>query len=377
MVKASREEGGLYFRPSRPLSPKRSAEYNRNAILDFIRQHSPVSRTELWSKAGLSRAAVPLIIKQLLADGLVIERGHGASRGGRRPVLLEFAKDARVVLAFNWHYRKLVAANLDYEVLAERPVEFSNDADPAGFVRVLGRAVAELASTAGLARERIAGLGLAMPGLMGGRRKDRVKLSVAQGWHDVPLGQMLERETGIRTCLETDAFVDAYGEFLSERGSKARSFVLFSVEDVGIGIAVIENGRLKRGSNGMLGEVGHIRLREDGPPCACGKRGCLQALILRAVQDNGGSWLGTPALYVGWGVALVVNGLDPRNVGLAGPAVDGPDGQRFIEQVRASAVDNILDAGEREIEIRRANLGDGAWVAGITGMVYDRVFEAG
>lgn len=367
----------MSIRRSRPLSPKRSAEYNRNAILDYIREHSPVSRTEIWSKAGLSRAAVTLIIKQLLADGLVFERGHGASRGGRRPVLLEFAKDARVVLAFNWHYRKLVAANLDSEILAERIVEFPHDADPADFVRTLGKAAAELVSAAGLARERIAGLGLAMPGLMGGRRKDQVKLSVAQGWHNVPLGQMLERETGIRTCLETDAFVDAYGEYLSERGSEARGFVLFGVEDVGIGIAVIENGRLKRGSNGMLGEIGHIRLSEDGPLCACGKRGCLQAVILRAVQDGGGSWLGTPARYVGWGVALVVNVFDPRKVVLAGPVVESPDGQRFVEEVRASALDNILDAGEREIEIRRANLGDAAWIAGITGMVYDRVFEAG
>jgi len=346
-------------------------------ILDFIRAHSPVSRTEIWARVGLSRAAVTLIIKQLLSEGLVFELGHGASNGGRRPVLLEFAKDARVILAYNWHYRRLLATNLASEVLAERLVQVPADADPAAFVRALGAAIAEFVPGTGLVRDRIVGLGLVMPGLIGGRDSDEVVLSISQGWHNVPLKQMLERETGIKTCLEADAFADAYGEYLGERGRESRSFVLFCVEDIGIGIAMVENGRLKKGSNGMLGEVGHIRLSETGPVCACGKRGCLQALILQGVADNGGSWLGKPAVYVGWGIALVVNVLDPRKVVLAGPAVSGPMGDEFFQAARSAALENILDADEREIEIRRAILGDAAWITGITGLVYDRVFEAG
>ena len=360
-------------RRTHALTPQRSAEFNKKAILNLIRNNSPISRTDIWDRPELSRASVTLIIKQLIADDFVFELGHGESSGGRRPVLLEFNKNTRMILAFNWHLRKLVVANLSSEVLAQREVDFARNAKPDAFVRTIKSEVKTLLDSMKLDSERMLGFGVAMPGLIGGENNEKVMLSTEQGWHDVKLKEMLEKETGLEVLLEEDAFVDAFGEYLGGTGTEAKSFVLFDIEEVGIGIALITDGKLQKGANKMLGEVGHIRIAEDGPLCSCGRRGCLQAIILQAVAENGGDWTGKPAKYVGWGIALVINTLDPMMVVVAGPVADG-GGDEFFSEVKRSALENILDADGREIEIRKAALGKTGWIRGITGLLLNRFF---
>ena len=58
-------------------------------------------------------------------------------------------------------------------------------------------------------------------------------------------------------------------------GSPLDSFVLVSGE-IGVGAAIVLDGDLFSGMRGFSGEIGHLPMRPDGPPCRCGRRGCLE-----------------------------------------------------------------------------------------------------
>lgn len=141
---------------------------------------------------------------------------------------------------------------------------------------------------AGTAIGQVTAVGVGVPG-----RVDpvtgTVSLAVNLGWHDLPLGPELASRLGVPVALENDVRAAAAG--LHERR------VLGDVDDlvylsVGTGIAagVVLGGRLHRGVRGMAGEVGHIVLDPEGPSCACGLRGCFEALaagpaVARAARE--------------------------------------------------------------------------------------------
>jgi len=93
----------------------------------------------------------------------------------------------------------------------------------------------------------------------------------------VPIVDILEREFGLYARLENDANAGALAEWRFGAGRGKRS-VVYMTMGTGIGGGLVLDGRLYRGANGNAGEVGHMRVTpQGGPPCGCGKRGCLEA----------------------------------------------------------------------------------------------------
>lgn len=95
-------------------------------------------------------------------------------------------------------------------------------------------------------------------------------------WHNVPLRALLEKELGIPIVVINDAKAAALGEWLYGAG-RGTSHMVYVTVSTGIGSGLVLNGRLYEGVSGSAGEVGHIILDPQGPLCACGNRGCLEA----------------------------------------------------------------------------------------------------
>ncbi len=98
-----------------------------------------------------------------------------------------------------------------------------------------------------------------------------------QGWDDVPLSKLIEDALGLPTVVDNDANLGALGELTFGAGRGCRHLVYYTVS-TGIGGGVIIDGEIYRGANGQAGEMGHVPILEEGPVCACGNRGCLEAL---------------------------------------------------------------------------------------------------
>jgi glucokinase len=149
-----------------------------------------------------------------------------------------------------------------------------------GLEVVLGRMVecldASLAK-AGVERSRLRGLGIASPGAVDSVRGIVPDAPQLPGWRDVPLARLVEERVGVPVRLENDATAAALGEhrFGAGRGSR---YMLYLTVSTGIGGGIIIDGEMYGGKSGAAGELGHVVIDMNGPPCGCGARGCLEAL---------------------------------------------------------------------------------------------------
>ncbi len=95
------------------------------------------------------------------------------------------------------------------------------------------------------------------------------------GWDDIPLKQMLADRFGLPVHVEHDGNAGALAEWYFGAARGARN-VIFLTMGTGFGGGLILNGELYRGTTDTAGEVGHIRLADDGPT-AFGKTGSWEA----------------------------------------------------------------------------------------------------
>ncbi len=97
------------------------------------------------------------------------------------------------------------------------------------------------------------------------------------GWNRVPLRSVLAEAIGLPVVLEKDTTAAAVGELWTRRASADDSFV-FVYLGTGIGAALARDGEAVPGSTRNIGEIGHLIVDPDGPPCTCGSRGCVEVV---------------------------------------------------------------------------------------------------
>ncbi|MFJ3789115.1 ROK family protein [Kitasatospora sp. NPDC090091] len=341
-----RDTDGLRAGPASQQGMRRS---NLALVLGVIAR-APRSRAEVATETGLTRAAVSSLAEELIAAGLLVEEGPAAPSGkvGRPGTALGLNPEGPGGLGAEIGVEHLGACVVDLrgEVRSWRRQEIRNrDRRPAAVMadlaELLRRATAE-------ARLRPAGLALAVPGLVGDGG-GVLQRAANLGWRDVSLAAELRlalRAAGAETLAELPVEADNEANLggLAELwlGGGPDHFLHVSAE-AGVGGAIVVGGRLLRGARGYAGELGHVPVHPDGPPCACGARGCLEqyageAAVLRAAGLEGirGDWVAmlaeraeagdeeVRAALAGAGEALgtasagAVNLLDPAEVVLGG-----------------------------------------------------------
>lgn len=279
------------------VSFQRVRETNLGVVLRTVRELSPCSRAAVASATGLNKTTVSSLVADLMARGLVRETGRNSrQRVGRPGVLLALddSSIAAVGLEVNVDYLSVVAVDLLQRELVSRHVPF--DARSAGArecARHIAHTLSAMAADPGLSGRTVVGVSVAVPALID---DGTVTHAPNLGWRDVPLRGLLSdllREAGMEGVpvrVDNDANLGAVAEY--RVGSFAGTAdLVYLTGEVGIGAGLLVGGEPLRGSSGFAGEVGHLSLVPDGPECACGRRGCLEALagigtILRgAVPD--------------------------------------------------------------------------------------------
>ena len=136
--------------------------------------------------------------------------------------------------------------------------------------------VAATLSQAAAEPDEVAALGIGVPGRVD-RDTGHVTLAVNLDWHDLPLASRLEKRLGIPTTVENDVRAAALGLHRRRVFGNTQSLALLAI-GTGISAGVVLDGRLHRGSLGLAGEIGHVIVDPDGVRCACGNRGCFEAV---------------------------------------------------------------------------------------------------
>ncbi|MEI5520402.1 ROK family transcriptional regulator [Streptomyces brasiliscabiei] len=248
---------------------------NLSRVLHSVNAEGPLSRAAVASRIGLTRAAVSTLVDELIRSGLLEELGP--ERPGRvgRPgsaLALSGRGPAGIGAEIGVDHLAVCAVDLRGEVRARAVRHGTNRgraAEPVidELTELVRRVVAE-AEGEGLWP---AGLAVAVPGLVAGDGRTVVRAPNLD-WHDTDLGALLPG--GLPVTVDNEANFGGLAELWLGEGTPS-DFLHVSAE-IGIGGAVVVDGRLLRGTRGFAGELGHVPVRPEGPDCACGGRGCLE-----------------------------------------------------------------------------------------------------
>ena len=230
---------------------------NRSAVLELIRRDSPIARTTIAQRLGVSLPTVMRIVDGLIDDGFVRPHGRTEWSGGRRRPLLEFNADGYVVLGVDMGGPKMYGAiseiggNIIDEVEVDR-----HSAVGEKCYDVLIKLIDKLLASPGLKGRTVRGIGVGAPGITH-HREGIVKWAYALNWKDFPLKDRLTKRYKLPVTVDNDVNLAALGEHWFGAGQNTQNMVLIVIS-AGIGAGIIINGSLYRGSSEASGEIGHM-----------------------------------------------------------------------------------------------------------------------
>lgn len=372
---------------------------NQALVLGAIRQHGPVSRTDIAELTRLSPATVSGITAELIDQDVIIERDAGPSTGGRRPILLTINHDAGLVLGLKLTETQLVAAltDLGANVVDQRSAAVGDDRSPEAIVARLAGLVDALRSIH--AGRRVLGIGLGLAGVID-RNAGICRFHPYLNWRDVPLRKLIEDRLGLPVVIENDVNTLALAEHWFGAGLGADDFLVVTLGR-GVGLGMILDGRLYRGGFGGAGEFGHVTVVPDGPRCDCGKAGCLEAFVadpalrreLSAALGGDGSIATGIALarrgdaralavfevagrVLGGALAWLVNVFHPPLLIVGGEGASAAGWLDLIDRpmrdaLRAGSFDGFAD----DLRIVSEPWGDDAWARGAASLMLEELFR--
>ena len=246
--------------------------------------------------------------------------------------------------------------------------------------------------------ERPSAVGISVKGIVDADRGTIVEVNAPlEKLSGEPLGHRLSEALAAPVCLDNDARMYALGELRHGAGQGAENLVCLTV-GTGIGVGVVVEGQLLRGTRGVLGILGgHITVDVNGPPCSCGSIGCLEALIgsqglvaeaRRQIAEHPGSSLAATDLapeaifaaaakgdasasatvehfirVLSCGVVSLIHVYDPDVVVIGGGV--GGSASQFIERVQQFADEHAWTQPRGRVRIAGSALGDSAALVGV------------
>lgn len=378
-------------------------------VLILVWREQRISRADIARKLGLSRSTVSDIVKDLLTAGLISERGSGESSGGRRPILLEFHDDARIVLGIDIGATHVRATIIDLRgkvlVTEERP--FPVRMDPEG-TRELVISISEYClEDIDNGHARLLGIGVALPSPVDPDHPEWLSEVLIPAWRGRTELEELKEHFKVPILIDNDANLGGLAEKLygAGRGVEDLCYLKFSY---GIGAGFILNGDIYRGSGGLAGEIGHLVVDPDGPECVCGLKGCLvtlaggQAMERHAAESIQGyprsllksrtleyetilqsalmgdtlatKLIRESALHTGRALSGWINVMNPERVIIGGSMARM--GNMLLDVIRAEAERCQLSAGLRPTDIRIAELGEIAESIGAAALALESIFAS-
>lgn len=370
-------------------------EINQAIVLNAVRTHHSLSRTDIARGTGLGLPTVSGITSELIDAGLLVEGESRVSASGRRPVMLSLNAAAGYAIGVKLTEHEMISVLTDLEatVLARHVVAVRNR-DIADVVDGLESCVGTLVPEAG--GRPVYGVGIGLAGVID-RDRGFVRHATYSEWQSVPLGSMLEERLGLPVVVDNDVNALAAAEQWFGSGRGVADFIAVSLGR-GIGLGMVLDGRLYRGARGGAGEFGHVKVAAGGPMCPCGNRGCLESFVSEPAIAESASALSGRALEIDEVIALasagdahavavfrdagnmlgnavgnLLNVLNPTLVVIAG------EGTRawplllasFQEAMHRAAFDGLLD----DVDVVVEPWDDEAWARGAASLLLGALFQ--
>ena len=240
----------------------RAGDHNQRVTLHAVRVNGPVTRAELALKTGLTPAAIANITNRLLHDRLILRAGR--SHGARGQPAIKFAvnPDSCFSIGLNVDRDHVTLVVLDFvgkvRARASREIPFAKPSTVRSFFQ---RSIGQLLAKAGIARNRLIGVGVAFPDDITRAHLPDQPADYA-AWASVKVDDLISDVLGIPVFIENDAAAAAIGEMQFGSGHRHRSFFYLLVT-AALGGGLVADGSYFRGANGRSGEIGWLRAHSE------------------------------------------------------------------------------------------------------------------
>lgn len=287
-------------------------------------------------------------------------------------------------------------------ILASQKIKIASVSDQASLAWTLVSMTQELAKTAGVTLDKVASVGLGVPGTVD-IHSGSIMYTCNLPLRNVPIRKLFHGYLSMPLYVENDANCAALAEYFVGAGRNSKRFVTVTL-GTGIGGGIVHNGKIYHGANGMAGEVGHMSIALNGEPCPCGRRGCweryasasaLKRLTTRVMEENPGSILeqvvqendghvsgqsafiaarrGDPVgqhvcdTYIDYltaGIVNVINIFQPDTLAIGGGVSNEADEQLLIPLQKRVQQESIPCSPDKMTKVVKAELGSRAGIIG-------------
>lgn len=246
----------------------RVRDHNQLLVLQAIRVQGPLTRRALAMTTGLTFQTVENISKRLIEAGIVQDVHPPTTEGRSRHLTLRPAGAHAIGISLTHSGCEVALCDFDGRTVSTKRLRIDEHSTPAQVLRWLSRVVVDLVDDANVPVSTVLGAGVTTPPV--NNETDRPPTH----WPSrADIGQQLR----MPTVTSSDVLAAVCGEQWS--GHMTARDAIYVHLGTTIGGAIVSNGQLTTGATGRSGDIAHLTADQNGPPCTCGRRGCLNTLI--------------------------------------------------------------------------------------------------
>lgn len=324
-----------------------SRENKKALIVSMIRKQAKILRFDISKLTNLSPAGVGIIIDEMAKQGILKQRDKNIKFSKRKGVLLELNPDYGYSVGVEFNAETISSSVLDFtgkEVISLN-MQVDKENDKFTIVKKIKEIIHQSIEGSKVPFNKVFGIGIGVPGFLYIEKGISVFYGPIPEWKDVPLKDMLSVEFSCPIYFEKNLSTIALGEKWFGSAKEFDDFVCMVIRGTGVGMGIIADGKIFRGSNENAGEFGHIIVDRSGPKCICGNRGCVEefasnSAIVRNFQklnpdlkeltiekiidlalsdnENAVEVLREGASALGIAIGMVVNIISPKNIIILG-----------------------------------------------------------
>lgn len=256
---------------------------NRAAILECVSTAGEIARVDIASETGINPATVTAMTSDLISEKIVetlLDDEKQVASRGRPRVKLRLNPHAFTLAGAKISENTITVAILDFtgKQLAEHRLDGNNfSISKEKLAANLKQAITAATEKAGLSLNDISALGVGVPGYVD-IKSECVHWSAALSDTPTNFVRTLRSIFDFPVMLDNDVNLAALAEQRFGLGKGISDFLVVTIEH-GVGMGIILDNKLFRGTRGLGAEFGHTKVQLNGALCRCGQRGCLEAYV--------------------------------------------------------------------------------------------------
>lgn len=266
------------------ISHSKIKENNRKKIIKLLLEKNEITKLDISRSLDISITTVSTNISELKEIGIVEEVRSLESTGGRKAISLKIDENCRFSLgiALTPRHVKLSLINIKKEVIESIRIKHNNN-EIKNILNIVKDNISGILDKANITNEKLLGICISIPGTVD-TKSGVIKYCYLLGIKNYNIKKEFEY-LNVPIYVDNEANLSAYYEFLN-RKDMLENLLYISITD-GLGLGIIINGKIHRGSNNVAGELGHIKIVVDGEQCECGSKGCLEAYTSKKILLKG------------------------------------------------------------------------------------------